>query len=269
LAPRQQLTTYKQQSEITSRKDRTTTALTRRRSCSLQSVSRQSYTTACRATTAACSKRDTYCSTVLGSFCRQASAVVCRAYTQNKSVIKLLQSTHSVLYTASYQQFFSTVQVSYTTRNLSSRIDLRTHPRLQYIDDLVTLAVDLTVDARRGLAMQYVSTKFYVDSSSRYSFRVRTHKATDATDWLLPCCDNYSIAACTRNLRVEKQFSITCLRLSVCFTGNQSFTYLIRSFLGGGWTSLTSVHRGQRAFPVDRCRTMHARQTAHAPYITL
>jgi len=42
---------------------------------------------------------------------------------------------------------------------------------------------DLRVSACRGPAMEYMSTDFGVDSSSRFPFRARTNRQTDRRDW--------------------------------------------------------------------------------------
>jgi len=87
--------------------------------------------------------------------------------------------------TVRFNSFSSSTYRNY--RNLSSRIDLHTHAG----SALSTTAwpFDLRVNACWATAVHRMSTKFGVNSSSRFAFRARTHtqthrhKITGATDY--------------------------------------------------------------------------------------
>jgi len=73
----------------------------------------------------------------------------------------------------------------HSIRNLSSHIDMYTHTCSALIDNRVTLTFDLltsgSVHAERLPWTLYTCSKFVNDSSSRFSFRTRTH-AQGTTD---------------------------------------------------------------------------------------
>ena len=77
-------------------------------------------------------------------------------------------------------------------RILKQSIDMHTHAG----SDLDLWPFDLRVDACQATAMHYISTKFDVDSSSRFPFTVWTHRHRQSqiqlftlpTAWLMPVC---------------------------------------------------------------------------------